>query len=83
MEKPIAKVKPPALIRHGRIVKKWKIGRGFSIGELKEAGLTVKEALKLGLRIDKRRKSIHEENIEIIRKYIGKLKGTNSEEKPG
>ncbi|HID16522.1 MAG TPA: 50S ribosomal protein L13e [Candidatus Atribacteria bacterium] len=83
MEKPIPKVKPPALIRYGKVIKNWRIGRGFSIGELKEAGLTVTEARKLGLRIDKRRKSVHKENVEAIRKYIGKIKETKKEEKPG
>lgn len=83
MERPTPKVKPPALIRHGKIVKKWKIGKGFSIGEIRKAGLTVKKARKLELRVDKRRKSVHEENIKAIRKYIRKLKAKVTRKEPG
>jgi len=52
---------------------KIRVGRGFSIRELKEAGLTIKEARKLGIRIDPNRKSMHEWNIEELKKYINKL----------
>jgi large subunit ribosomal protein L13e len=50
-----------------------RIGRGFSIGELKEVGLNVKKARKLGLYIDERRRSIHKENIEILKEFIKNL----------
>ncbi len=74
MNIPEAKVKPPALVKYGRVVKQWRRGRGFSIGELKKAGLTVNEARKLGLRIDKRRKSIHEENVETLKRILSEIK---------
>ena len=51
-----------------------KIGRGFSLGELQAVGLNFKKALKLGLRIDKRRRSVHEENIEILKKILKEVK---------
>jgi len=74
MEHPKPIVKPPALVKYGKVVKPWREGRGFSIGELKQAGLTVSEARKLGLRVDKRRKSVHEENVKSLKEYLSKVK---------
>jgi len=51
-----------------------RIGRGFSVGELKEVGLSVKEAMKLGIYVDRRRKSIHKENIEMLKEILEKVK---------
>lgn len=45
-------------------------GRGFSRGELKKAGLSPREALKLGIPIDSRRKTAHKENINAIRRFM-------------
>ncbi|MGP3666809.1 MAG: ribosomal protein L13e [Candidatus Bathyarchaeota archaeon] len=47
---------------------KTRIGRGFSIGELKEAGLSIDKARKLGIYVDERRKSKHQENVEALKK---------------
>jgi large subunit ribosomal protein L13e len=47
-------------------------GRGFSRAELKEVNLSVKEALKLGIPVDVRRSTKHDENVEILRSYIAK-----------
>ncbi len=47
-----------------------RIGRGFSIGELKAAGITLDMARRLGIYVDKRRKSIHEENVEALKKIL-------------
>jgi large subunit ribosomal protein L13e len=55
--------------------RKSRIGRGFSLGELREAGITIQEAKRLGLYIDKRRKSIHKENVEMLREYLQETKG--------
>ncbi len=74
MEIPKPLVKPPALTKYGKVVKPWREGRGFSIGELKQVGLNPKEAMKMGLRVDKRRKSIHEENVRILKEYLTKAK---------
>ena len=70
---PKALVKPPRLISEGRIQKPLREGRGFSIGELREVGLTVQEARRLGLYVDVRRKTIHEWNVKALKEYIEKL----------
>jgi len=44
--------------------------RGFSRAELKEVDLSLKDALKLGIPIDKRRRTKHEENVETLRKNL-------------
>jgi large subunit ribosomal protein L13e len=47
-----------------------RLGKGFSLGELKAVGLNPKQALKLGIPLDIRRKTIHEENVEKLRKFL-------------
>lgn len=54
----------PIIISRGKKRK----GKGFSLEELKLAGISVKEAKKLKIYIDKRRKSVHEENVEFLKK---------------
>lgn len=49
------------------VVMRVRQGRGFSVGELKEAGLSVREARRLGLYVDERRRSTHRENVEALR----------------
>jgi len=56
---------------------KKRVGKGFSLGELKEAKLSLEEAKKLGLRIDKRRKSLHAENVKALRDYLASLNSKN------
>ncbi len=71
--KPIVKV--PLLKRFGEVApKEYKTGRGFSVGEIKAVGLTLKEARMLGLYVDERRKTVYEENIRAIRDWLKALK---------
>ena len=49
-------------------------GRGFSLEELKKAGLNKAEAKKLELPIDKRRKTAHDQNVQKIKSYAKKKK---------
>ncbi len=48
-------------------------GRGFTKGELQEAGLSIKEARDMGLIVDVRRKTLHAENVEILKTYIKEM----------
>jgi large subunit ribosomal protein L13e len=63
-------IKPKILKPDG----KQRSGRGFSINELKKAGLNPTEATKLGLPTDLRRKTVHDENVEAIKAYVEKKK---------
>lgn len=44
-------------------------GRGFSLEELKQVGLSLERARKLEIAVDKRRKKAWEDNIKVL-KYI-------------
>jgi len=52
-------------VSHG--IQRRRVGRGFSIEEIKEAGLTLEQAKKLKIYIDTRRKTSHPENISSLR----------------
>ncbi|MGQ4833431.1 MAG: ribosomal protein L13e [Candidatus Asgardarchaeia archaeon] len=45
-------------------------GRGFSLGELNAANISVHQAKMLHIPIDRRRRSVHEENINILKEYV-------------
>jgi large subunit ribosomal protein L13e len=49
---------------------KQREGRGFSRGELAKAGSHMKEALKLHIPLDPRRKTVHDENVETLQKLL-------------
>jgi len=53
---------------------KQRSGRGFSREELKKAELSFKEALKLGIPVDLRRRTVHEKNIDVIKEFLGSRK---------
>jgi len=76
--KPEPIVKTPKIISRGVIAPKVRKGRGFSVGELKEAGLSVTEARKLGLYVDERRRSVHPENVEALKKFLEEVKGSKA-----
>ena len=60
----------PIVYRKNRTRK----AKGFSRAELKEADIDAKSAIKLGLPVDPRRRSKHEENVKVLRRYIEDLK---------
>jgi ribosomal protein L13E len=53
---------------------KQSIGRGFSLNELKEAGLNRQDAKKIGIPLDIKRKSLHDENVTCIKVHAEKAK---------
>ncbi|ABL88815.1 LSU ribosomal protein L13E [Pyrobaculum islandicum DSM 4184] len=62
-------VKMPSRINAGGITK-WRVGRGFSIGELKAVGLNIYQARILGIPVDERRRTEWLHNIETLRKWL-------------
>ena len=48
----------------------WRQGKGFSRAEILAAGLTDTDAARRSISIDKRRRSMHQDNIETIRRSI-------------
>jgi len=50
---------------------KMRFGKGFSRGELKEAGVDFKQALKLTIPVDLRRRTRHEENVNVLKQHPG------------
>jgi ribosomal protein L13E len=53
---------------------KERFGKGFSREELKKVGLSLKEALRMKIPVDCRRRTAHEENIEVIKTFLGSMK---------
>ncbi len=53
-------------------------GKGFSLVELKEAGLGLREAFKEGISIDPRRSTKHEENVKTLRMHLGEMSKASS-----
>jgi replicative superfamily II helicase len=60
-----------AIVKRRRKTRK---GRGFSREELRQVDLSFTEALKLGIPIDTRRSTKHQENVEKLKDYVKKLK---------
>ena len=48
--------------------------RGFSISELKKACLTKQDAKKIGIPLDIKRKSAHDENVDTLKMHAEKAK---------
>ena len=52
--------------------KRWmREGRGFSLGEIRRAGLTLHEAKRLGIPVDKRRRTTHLRNVQMLKEQFG------------
>ena len=61
---------------------KQRFGRGFSREELRKAGSSLKEATKLGLLVDDRRKTVHDENVEAAKTFLQERRPTSKPKKP-
>jgi len=66
-------VHKPRLVKYGAVKMDSRAGRGFSLGELEAVGLDVATARKLGLYVDGRRRSVREENVEQLRRFLAQL----------
>jgi ribosomal protein L13E len=53
---------------------KQSVGKGFSPNELKEAGVNMQEAKQFGFRVDVKRKSAHQENVDCIKSHAKEAK---------
>ena len=53
---------------------KQRRGKGFSTEELEKAGLTLGDAKKLEVPVDKRRSTVHDWNVEVLKAYAQKEK---------
>lgn len=51
-----------------------RAGKGFSREEIRAAGLSVREALRLRIPVDVRRKTSYEENIRALKDYLGQIR---------
>lgn len=76
-------VKVPLLRRFGGTPPKpYRIGRGYSAGEIEAVGLTIREARLLGIYVDKRRKTVHEENVKRLAEWLEAVKRGGAEPAP-
>ncbi|MBS7621510.1 ribosomal protein L13e [Candidatus Bathyarchaeota archaeon] len=65
----MTEVKPLVFKNRG----KQRLGKGFSLGELKEVKLSMKQALKLSIPVDSRRRTIHESNVKALKEFLAKI----------
>ncbi len=47
-------------------------GRGFSRGELKEAGISLRQAVLIELPVDSRRRTVNATNVKLIKRLLKK-----------
>ena len=56
-------------------------GKGFSKGELREVGIGFKQALRLKIPIDLRRKTKHKDNVKTLKQHLQSLKPSKPRKK--
>jgi large subunit ribosomal protein L13e len=75
--RPVGKLAPLVQAPTKKYNSKTRLGRGFTVEEIKGAGLLVPFARSVGIKVDIRRKNRSEEglqrNVARLRDYIGKL----------
>jgi len=63
----------PLVPRFVRGAHKLRKARGFSLGELKEAGLPKSQARSMKVRVDERRSTIHPRNVTALGTFLASL----------
>jgi ribosomal protein L13E len=78
------KVPPIGFPPHSRIYPNLdsRLSRGFSVSEIREAGLTFQRAKSLGIIIDPRRKSSKQGNKDLLTSWVGKTQATAGAKEP-
>lgn len=71
------KIRPAVRKNNGRM----REGKGFSKGELRKVGIDSRQALRLQIPIDLRRKTKHEENVKTLKQHIKSLKPSKPRKK--
>ena len=51
---------------------KLRKARGFSLGELKQAGVLKSQARSMGIRVDERRSTIHPQNVTALTTFLAR-----------
>ena len=71
------KIRPIVQKKNSRM----KEGKGFSKGELREARIDSKQALRLKIPIDLKRKTKHENNVKTLKHYLKSSKSSKTRKK--
>ena len=71
--RPMVKIKPKIVGKGG----KQRDGKGFSRDELKKAGTSFAQALKLSIPIDRMRRTAHDENVETVKAFLASAKAAS------
>ncbi|ADN50288.1 50S ribosomal protein L13E [Vulcanisaeta distributa DSM 14429] len=67
-------VKRPRLISSGGVLgNEWRVGRGYSVGEVRAVGLTVDEARILGIKVDTNRDTVWDINVQRLKDWLNKI----------
>jgi len=53
--------------------QKTRIGKGFSLEELRQVGINATTARKLKIPVDKRRRTCHPENVELLKQFLAPI----------
>jgi hypothetical protein len=60
----------PSVPRFVRGTHKLRKARGFSLGELKRAGVQKSKARSVGIRVDERRSTVHSHNVTALTTFL-------------
>ena len=75
--RPLENLRPAVRCPTVRYNRKLRAGKGFSLAELKQAGIRRKEALSIGIPVDHRRRNLSEEglklNVDRLQAYKARL----------